>query len=340
MSSKQGLLGQLLIIFTVAMTLLLITDGVLWSLFFNGSISIWWPVGITIVWVLLANGTWRNIVVPYRETEKLLSLFAAGYTLEGVYAIRYPYSRGMSDAFAKLNELLNTNELLQASKRQEQFLALQNQINPHFLYNTLEGIRSEALSSGLTAIAEMTEALSTFFRYTTSTMENLVTVEDELNNIETYFLIQQYRFGKRLHLCIDIAAKDRAEVLAYRLPKLTLQPIVENAIIHGLECKVGDGTIHVRLETTHTKLLITISDDGVGMAASQLEELNRSLAIRSLSYVGGGQKKGGIAIVNVNNRIKLLFGERYGITVTSTPSIGTDVEIVLPRIADGSPEAR
>ncbi len=186
----------------------------------------------------------------------------------------------------------------------------------------------------------MTEALSTFFRYTISTMDNLVTVEDELANIENYLPIQKYRFGKRLCLEIAIAQEERAEILAYRLPKLTLQPIVENSIIHGLECKVSKGTLRIALETTPTRLLITISDDGVGMEAVQLVELNRSLAIRSLNYVGSGRKRGGIAIVNVNNRIKLLFGEQYGITITSTPQLGTDVEIELPRITDETQESR
>ncbi len=307
----------------------------LWSLaaeeVFSFRVPLLFSVLLTLL-TLLIGITWKNIVVPFKETEKLLALFAAGYTLEGVYGIRYPYSTGMRDTLARLNELLQTRDLLQASKRQEQYLALQNQINPHFLYNTLEGIRSEALSAGVNSIAEMTEALSSFFRYTISTMDNLVTVEDELGNIETYFLIQQYRFGKRLQLCIDMDEAERAEIYACCLPKLILQPIVENSILHGLERKVGEGLLRVQLETTSTRLIITASDDGMGMENEELDELNRNLAIRSLSHVRGGRNRGGIAIVNVNNRIKLLFGEQFGVTITSTPSVGTDVEVVLPRI--------
>jgi two-component system sensor histidine kinase YesM len=332
MKRQYGLLVRLFVLHAASLALLAFAVLPLWLPSARTVFPLWFPAALSALWFALAGFTWKKAAVPFRETEKLLSLFASGYTVEGVYDIRYPYSAGMRETFVRLNELLDTSRLLQASKRQEQFLALQNQINPHFLYNTLEGIRSEALAAGLVTVAEMTEALSSFFRYTISAMDNLVTVEDELGNVETYFLIQQYRFGKRLRLLIEIPECDRAEILSYRLPKLVLQPIVENSIIHGLERKVGDGTLRIRLEATATRLLVTVSDDGVGMEAERLEELIRSLAVRSLTYAGAGKTRGGIAVVNVNNRIKLLFGEQYGITVTSTAGVGTDVEIVLPRI--------
>ena len=94
---------------------------------------------------------------------------------------------------------------MKLNKRQAQYLALQNQINPHFLYNTLESIRSEVLIAGLTSVSDMTEALASFFRYTISKVENLVSVEEELQNCETYFKIQQYRFGERLQLTIELS---------------------------------------------------------------------------------------------------------------------------------------
>lgn len=125
-------------------------------------------------------------------------------------------------------------------------------------------------------------------------------------------MIQQYRFGKRLQLRIEIDEAERSEIYAYRLPKLILQPIVENSILHGLERKVGAGLLRVQLETTETRLLITVSDDGVGMESQELEKLNRNLAIRSLSHVSEGRNRGGIAIVNVNNRIKLLLVNNMG----------------------------
>ena len=104
--------------------------------------------------------------------------------------------------------MIDKNNLINVSKKQAEYLALQNQINPHFLYNTLEGIRSEALLAGLDSVAEMTEALGTFFRYTISQVEHLVTLEDELANIENYYYIQQFRFGDRLTLSIEYEHDD------------------------------------------------------------------------------------------------------------------------------------
>ncbi|MPM46610.1 Sensor histidine kinase YpdA [bioreactor metagenome] len=220
---------------------------------------------------------------------------------------------------------------MNASKRQAQFLALQNQINPHFLYNTLEGIRSEALLAGLDSVATMTEALSTFFRYTISNVENLVSLQQELENTKNYFFIQQFRFGNRIKLHISFDGEQEHEVLQYRIPKLTLQPIVENCIVHGLECKVGEANLYIRIETSQSRLFITVRDDGVGMPDDVLQQMQSKLSTRSFDYVKRDEHQGGIALVNVNNRIKLLFGEQYGLTVTSRIGVGTDVAISLPR---------
>lgn len=277
--------------------------------------------------------SYRWIYIPYKETSKVLKLFAKGYTMEGIYELRFPFSPEMEDAVKKLKGLINTNELIRSSKRQAQYLALQNQINPHFLYNSLEGIRGEAIMAGLDNVAEMTEALATFFRYTISNMENLVTIEDELANIENYYIIQQYRFSERLNLNIEYDREDKAEILKCRLPKLTLQPIVENSIFHGIERKMGKGNVNIKLEATSRRIIITVSDDGLGMEEERLAELNEKLKTQSFDYVKpDSERKGGIAIINVNNRIKLLFGEEYGINIYSTLNYGTDVEITLPRI--------
>lgn len=285
---------------------------------------------------VLAYCWYRFVLLPYRQTEHLLALFCSDYTWDGVQSIHHPYSRYMGRTLDKIQQVFDSKELLQANKRQAQYLALQNQINPHFLYNTLEGIRSEALGAGLVSVAQMSETLAKFFRYTISNTQNLVTLEDELRNVENYFLIQQYRFGKRLHLTIELPEQDRDGVLRYHLPKITLQPIIENSIIHGLEEKIGDGTIRIKVETTQNRMLITISDDGVGMPADKLEELNRKLGERILS---AESLVGGIALANVNNRLRLLFGEEYGLVFFSTPGLGTDVEITLPKIdeTDGEP---
>lgn len=278
---------------------------------------------------------YKWIVKPYKENAKVLELFVRGYTIQDVFDQRVLLTPQIESTLKKFKEIMYTNELISATKKQAQYLALQNQINPHFLYNTLEGIRGETLMAGLDHVAEMTEALATFFRYTISNVENLVSLENELSNIENYYIIQQYRFGERLSMNVVIDSEDEDKIMKYKLPKLTLQPIVENSIYHGIERKIGRGSVDIKIETTGKRLIITISDDGLGIEKKHLMEVNSRLIGTSLDYIKeDGETKGGIAMMNVNNRIKLLFGEEYGIYIYSTLGSGTDVEITLPIIEE------
>lgn len=315
-----------------AIKALLIFSGALLALLglwcYDSALGLWLFLLALVLYVAAFALLSRFLQKPYEEAEKLTGLLAEGYTDwddRGLCAI----SPATESALQTLYAMRNTGDLIGASMRQAQYLALQNQINPHFLYNTLEGIRGEALSAGLDHVAQMTEALATFFRYTISNMEDLVTVEAELSNIENYYLIQQYRFGQRIHLEINCDEEDRAEIYQCRIPKLTLQPIVENSIVHGIESKVGRGHLWIRFHLTQKRLIITVSDDGVGMEADVVEKLNRQLGKIRLNS-GHSEGKGGIALVNVSNRIKLLFGEQYGLCVYSTSGTGTDVEVTLP----------
>lgn len=293
---------------------------------------VWSVLLFTGVFSVLLYGIYLWIYKPYQETDKVLKLFSEGYWMEGIFSLRTPYSRQMEQALNKFNEMLNKKELINASKKQAEYLALQNQINPHFLYNTLEGIRSEAVVAGMDNVAAMAKALGTFFRYTIAGVNHNVTLEDELNNIENYYIIQQFRFGDKLHLQISYENDtDEMEALSCRIPKLTLQPIVENSIYHGIEPKIGDGYLVIKILTTLHRLIITISDNGLGMEEEKLNELNDKLKSLNLDDVSTDTKKqGGIAVINVNNRIKLLFGEEYGVHIFSMLHVGTDVVITLP----------
>lgn len=281
--------------------------------------------------VLIALYFW--VIRPYRRVEHMINLFLEGYTLSGLDSTTTTISPLMERMVGSVKTELNASHLLKLSKRQAQFRALQNQINPHFLYNTLESIRSEALVAGLDSVAEMTEALAVFFRYTISKVENLVTMEEELQNCNTYFRIQQYRFGPRLSLDIQCDPEDKEAIYRCRIPKLTMQPILENSIIHGTEFKIGAGKLTVKLERTEDRLVILVSDDGIGMDEATLSKLNENLDKSGLAlHEQKDESKGGVALVNVNNRIHLLFGEEYGLHVFSMPNVGTDVQIVLPMI--------
>ena len=141
---------------------------------------------------------YRSIIVPLREVEALYLRFNRGYDSRAIFSKPVCFTAAEQQSLAKISHLLDNQEVNRLSNRQAQYLALQNQINPHFLYNTLEAIRGDALSMGMRDIATITEALATFFRYTISNMDNLVSLEEELGNAENYFAIQNYRFGERI----------------------------------------------------------------------------------------------------------------------------------------------
>lgn len=291
-----------------------------------------WPVvlamAIGLIWIVL---WWIRVVQALWGREREITQLLRGYGDTKQRRI-VPVDAADEMLQQQVKAWLDPSKTFQLNKRQAQYLALQNQINPHFLYNTLESIRSEALLAGLSSVAGMTEALARFFRYTISKVENLVTVEEELQNCETYFHIQQYRFGDRLHLDIHCDEEDREELYRCCLPKLTLQPILENSIIHGTELKIGEGHLTIELRKTGSRLLLQVSDDGVGMDEETLAKVNSRLGKGGLSAQMNEAKRTGLALVNVDNRIRLLFGEEYGLHVFSMPGMGTTVEILLPII--------
>jgi len=324
------------IIFLIVLTLIF-TGTIILVVSLNSNyflpLSIMLPCAGIYVIILILFYKW--IYAPYQDTKKILDSFVDGFTTQGVFEIQHHISPETEATINKLNESFFTSELINTTRKQAQYLALQNQINPHFLYNKLEGIRSEALIAKLYTVADMSEALGNFFRYTISNMDHLVRLEDELINIENYYLIQRFRFGERINLNIEYSGDNKEVLLKYQLPKLTLQPIVENAVYHGLEGKVGNGILTIKIEATNKRLIITISDDGLGMKKEQLDELLAKINTNSFDYINREDEgKGGIGMVNVNNRIKLLWGEAYGINIFSTYGVGTDVEITMPLIMD------
>lgn len=290
----------------------------------------------------LVHGYWgvKHILLPIRQMNKTFKAVADGYTLEDLFKLEYSLTPEHKQMLMRIRSLLDAKELLDSSRKQAEYLALQNQINPHFLYNTLEGIRSEALLSHNPGIAHMTETLSNFFRYTISNLDTMVTVEDELRNVDNYYQIQKYRFGDRMKLSVEYEDGDEAVINSCRMPKLILQPVVENAIRHGLEPKVENGNIRIRFQLTEKRLLIFISDDGVGMDREQLDKLNGQLRGTRFEVrePDSPKTKGGIAMINVNNRIKLIYGDAYGMQFYSTRGCGTDVEITLPAHKGGTYE--
>jgi len=225
----------------------------------------------------------------------------------------------------KLKDLISREYTANVMKKQAELSALQSQINPHFLYNTLESIRGHAIEIDAYDIEIMTEALAEMFRYSISKRGDFVTLEDELENIDNYLMIQQYRFDNKFIIVKNI---DK-DTLKNKVPKLIIQPIVENAIHHGLETKVGKGTLLIEAYKTENRLVIKIKDDGHGMSHDKLIQINEALA----KGVAETEKEEGgfsIGLINVNERIKLNYGLEYGVSIFSSLGIGTYVELVLP----------
>ena len=300
-------------------------------LFFRDEAPIWQAALLFVFTAVFTAAFWIFVVRPYQRTQMMMGRILDGYILpDSSLFEKALLTPSMEAEIERLEQVLKSPEMMDLNKRQAQYLALQNQINPHFLYNTLESIRGEALIAGMDNIADMTEALAKFFRYTITKVENLVSVEEELDNCETYFLIQKYRFGSRLQLHILYEEESRESIMNCKIPKLTLQPILENSIIHGTELKTGTGNLTIQFEQTDKRLIIRISDDGAGMDEQTLAKLNRQLGRGGRALTDQEEKRGGIALVNVNNRIHLLFGEEYGMHIYSIKGKGTDVEVTLP----------
>lgn len=243
-----------------------------------------------------------------------------------------PFLYQISQLMEKYAALKTKKNTAQIFDKQTELTALQSQINSHFLYNTLECIRGQALLDDNIEIAKMVEALSSFFRYSISKKGNLVTLRDELANIENYMLIQRYRFNNRFSMEIIIDEEDEA-AYDFLVPRLIIQPVIENAIFHGLEERMEDGIVSIEVIVTDLDMIITISDNGKGIGCEELEELNNRINANDMELDDknkSNQINTGIALPNINRRIRLLFGKEYGVNVYSTLGKGTDVEIIIP----------
>ena len=206
------------------------------------------------------------------------------------------------------------------SKRKSEFDTLQSQINPHFLYNTLDIIVWMIENEQKSEAVKVVTALARFFRISLSRGKSIIRVSDELEHVRNYLMIQHMRFKNKF--TYQIQADD--DVLEMASLKLMLQPLVENAIYHGMEFMDGDGEILIRASKKGDELLFSIEDNGLGMCPEQVERL-----LTDTSHVPS-RRGSGIGVRNVNERIRLYFGEDYGLEIDSEPDEGTRIYIHLP----------
>ena len=227
----------------------------------------------------------------------------------------------------KLDQLIKTSYVQKLENKEAQLKNLQLQINPHFLYNTLETISSIAAVKQVFVVCDICGKLGEIFRYSLGKdYGELVPLEQEMTHIKNYMFIQKIRYGDRLQVFYNIDV-DAAHVY---IPRFILQPIVENAISHGLSNLTSVGTLEVSAFEKKDRLYIEIEDDGEGMVREKVAEITRF--INTAKPVEG---KKNIGIRNVNQRIKLAYGEAYGITIRSAPYQGSRFTIQLPIMRKG-----
>jgi two-component system sensor histidine kinase YesM len=211
----------------------------------------------------------------------------------------------------------------QEEKRKAEFHALQMQINPHFLYNTLNSIKCLVWTKQIDLIEPTLTAFIKLLRRTVGLQDDIITLADEIENIRNYVYIYQIRTGKTIDLNVRLAAG----LEKCKLPKLLLQPIIENAIFHGIEPKnTPNGTIGVTCIAIGHKIAIEIQDNGIGMDQATIAKIMAGQA------PAGRENFSGIGVPNIDARIKLLYGSEYGLTVKSEPGLGTLVIVTLPEI--------
>ena len=291
-------------------------------------------LGILLLWAMSALLVrWLDAVITrpvaalrHRIDEISEGNFTIDHTIE--------WSNELGDIGRGINHLAGNVEGLLARRLEDQkrkqdleYQMLQTEINPHFIYNTLNSIRWMATIQNATGIAEMVTAFARLTKSISKSTEKLVPLQDELALLNDYFTIQQYRYGGDIQ--IEVAhIDDEAICRDCMIPRFTLQPLAENAIFHGLEPKGGFGSVllEIRICPDSGDVLVTMTDDGVGMPPEQVARLldppeNQAAAQDKIRHVG---------LWNVHRRLQYSFGSSYGLEIESEPGVGTAVTIRLP----------
>lgn len=231
-------------------------------------------------------------------------------------------SEGVEQMAARLNVQITENNKKQDILRRTELALLQSQINPHFLYNTMDTITWLIEAEKTQAAIEMVSDLSTFFRLSLSKGEDIITLEDETRHVSSYLQIQKVRYKDIMGYTINIPA----ELSGAAVPKLTLQPLVENALYHGIKMKRGLGHIYIMGWAEGGDILLRVTDDGAGISPERLLQLQTAMQ--------NGQRVG-FGLSTVHERIRLMFGEKYGLSIGSKLGVGTTVTVRIPNKTKG-----
>ena len=279
---------------------------------------------VLILVIILSYYIPRSITMPITRISKVTDQVAKGNLSVRAAAESGAEARMLSDSLNamidKINELLDQVTTEQVRLRKAEFELLQAQINPHFLYNTLDTIVWLAEAGDQKRVVSMVGNLSDFFRTSLNQGKDIISIREELAHVRSYLEIQQVRYQDILRYKITVPE----DLYEYKIPKITIQPLVENALYHGIKNKRGQGTITVTGKRNENGFVLYVRDNGIGMTQERLKEVRAG--IQKLSYTG----KEIYGLYNVNERIRLNFGETYGISIESTYGEGTCVSISLP----------
>ena len=232
--------------------------------------------------------------------------------------------RGINNLSENVSDLMNKRLLDEKARHDLEYQILQSQINPHFLYNTLNTIKWMATIQGSEGIADMSTSLSRLMKNIAKSTEDLIPISDEFSLVDDYFTIMKYRYGGTIDL--EYITDDEA-LLRQHINRFSLQPIIENAIFHGIEPKGSAGRITIHTYRGGGNVIIDVTDNGVGMTAEAISEVLSGASQTSTEFFKQ------IGVYNVNERIKYTFGEGYGITIESEPGVYTTMRFTLPFVA-------
>ena len=273
---------------------------------------------------IIATAVWVSFSFSQYSVRRIDYLISAMHELSnGNLAIRVAPDENpefgelgscFNDTVKRIESLIDSEYRAKLLKNQAELRMLQAQINPHFLYNTLNVLYWKAQMTGNEDIAQITVSLANLFHSSIDRTTDFITLEEEINNIDDYIYIQKMRFQDKVRVAITLPDA----LKSYFVPKLVLQPIVENAFIHGMEPKAGSGTIGIAFEDIGCDVVVTVSDDGVGMDAETVE--------RALTDLQGKRFQG---LLNVHKRLQLYYGRDYGLSVVSAVGVGTTVTMRL-----------
>lgn len=274
------------------------------------------------VFIWLSRKISKNISMPLEELQKVMELVEQGDMEVEVKIDREDEIGKLAGSFnhmiCNIKELIDKVYITQLGKKEAEFSALQSQINPHFMYNTLETVNMMAILEGNYEISDLLTAFGKILRVNLDQKNNIIFLKQELDYIRNYVKIFQMRDSELF--TFEIHTSDQADIC--RIPKLTLQPLVENSIMHGFKEKMSHRHLVIAADVEEGYLTITIQDDGKGMTPERLEDVRQSLELEE--SIG---KKASIGLNNVNERCQLFFGRNFQINIESQRSVGTKITL-------------